>query len=136
MNSNSSLMRQRILTFLLLAFAAVLVTDKSYASEVYGSTNKEYCLIEDCFEKNVIGLQQRLRECRFEQPQHNGITITRKSENNTYRRAHDNTKNGYTSAIHELHINVRYNIVVCHKAVSTSRHTRGYYIYALRHIII
>lgn len=40
-------MKRRILTFLILALAAVLVTDKNCAMAADYNTNKEYCVIED-----------------------------------------------------------------------------------------
>lgn len=129
-------MKRRILTFLILVLAAVLVTDKNCAMAADYNTNKEYCVIEDCIEGNISRLQERLRECRFCQPQQNGVSFTRHGESNTFRRIHDNTKNGYTPGGQDIHIAPEYSIAVCHKAVATSRHTREYYIYALRHIII
>ena len=129
-------MKRKILLFLLFSFVAVIFGNKSNAMAADCYIHKEYSIIEDSVKKNLTRLQHLLEESKFELPHHNGSGITRKNEQNNCRRTNENAHNEQTSDVQETGNRQKNGIITYHNAVATSRHTRGYYIYALRHIII
>ena len=85
---------------------------------------------------NIQELSDRLRDCSFELPHASNIQLTRQGEQNQLR--HTGNCNRAVASIatttrEQNTLPSDYNI---NKEVAASRHARGYYIYALRHIII
>ena len=93
--------------------------------------------IEDTVKTSIESLAAMLHDCRFELPQSNQTTLTRQGkQHTTNRRINDSSKSGEPLMLLQ---HSRQHIAfgsACHTAIAASRHIRGYYIYALRHIII
>lgn len=129
-------MKRRIHIFLLLFFATVFVAEKYNIVVAESYNNNGYGNIKDSIKNCICEQQQRLHDCKFEHPQQNSVSFTRLGKNNTHRRTHDNTKSGCFFNNYTSKIKPKLSFVVCHKAVVPLIHTRQYYIYALRHIVI
>lgn len=120
-----------LLTVMLLAF-----TSNSAAASCNETKQREYTICEYDIENEISELADELRKYRSVQPrstEHNAIK--RNSEQPTHKRISGN-KSGASYHLSQNFNNQDHLTVSCHKAVATARHSRGYYIYALRHIII
>ena len=131
-------MTRRLAFILTILFLAVFFNGGSQyvmASEP-GNREAAHGNIEDLLKGSIAEQHDRLLDCRFEQPQAFTHIITRQNEAPAYRRTNDNTRTGDTPHFVEGENRLQHRSVTCSKAVAASRHIRGYYIYALRHIII
>lgn len=120
-----------LLTVMLLAFSS-----SSTATPCNDTKQREYTISEYGLENEISEFADELRKFRSVQTQpteHNAIK--RNSEQPTHKRISGN-KSGASYQLSQNFNNQDYLTVSCHKAVATARHSRGYYIYALRHIII
>ena len=95
-----------------------------------------YIINEYDLEKGFSELADELQECRFELPQANSCNvIKRNGEQQTGKRTGSN-RTGTTLCLQAQKTIQKFYSTTCHKVIATERHARGYYIYALRHIII
>ena len=120
-----------LLTVLFLA-----LTSKSAAAPGNDTKQLEYTISEYGLENEISEFADELRKYRSVQTQpteHNAIK--RNSEQQTYKRIPGNKSGTANHTLQNLKNQSRIP-VSCHKAVATTRHARGYYVYALRHIII
>ena len=120
-----------LLTVMLLAFPS-----SSIAAPCNDTKQREYTISECGLENEISEFADELRKYRSVQTQsteHNAIKRNCKQQTN--KRISDN-KSGALHHSAQNHKNQDHLSVSCHKAVVTARHSRGYYIYALRHIII
>ena len=120
-----------LLTVMLLAFSI-----SSTAAPCNDTKQREYTISEYGLENEISEFADELRKYRSVQTQpteHNAIK--RNSEQPTHKRISGN-KSGASYHLSQNFNNQDHLTVSCHKAVATARHSRGYYIYALRHIII
>ena len=92
--------------------------------------------IDDSIKANIDDLHERLQDCRFNQPAHSTGSLTRQSESHHSRRINDSAGNGQAAILHKQQEIAYPRLNLQEKAIAISRHKRGYYIYALRHIII
>jgi hypothetical protein len=92
--------------------------------------------LQDCCRKNIEQLADKLKDCLFEYQQPGETQITQNIGQNSYRRLYSSFKSKTATTISSAHKTTISSADTCHKAVATSRHSHGYYIYALRHIII
>ncbi len=129
-------MKRRIHIFILLFLTTLFVIGNCNTIAAENYSNKEYAKIKNSTENSICKLQERLQHCKFEHPQQNNISFTRHGKNSTTRRTYDNTKSGCSFKSYVNTIKAEYLFALCHKAVIQYRHTRRYYIYALRHIVI
>ncbi|MBQ8695590.1 MAG: hypothetical protein IJ513_08120 [Bacteroidaceae bacterium] len=93
--------------------------------------------IDDTIKTSIESLAARLHDCRFELPQSNMTSLTRQGKQHTAnRRINDSSKSGEPLML--LQHNGQHTTFArtCRTAIAASHHIRGYYIYALRHIII
>lgn len=93
--------------------------------------------IEDSLKNSIVSLSDILQDCRFELPQ-NGITVFSRQgkQHSANQRVSDSGKNGAMLCQQQKALSPATHIISCHMAVAAAQHNRGYYIYALRHIII
>ena len=120
-----------LLSVMLLAFPS-----SSMASPCNDTKQREYTISEYDLENEISEFADELRKYRSVQTQsteHNAIK--RNSKQQTNRRI-SGSKPGILHNSSQNHKNQDHLSVSCHKAVATAHHSRGYYIYALRHIII
>lgn len=128
---------KRLLSILLLLllplFCMGAKATNPHSTEEKGATA---CMLKASTGNNIEELAGKLQECRFDQPQTGGASITRHGGDNNHRRTCKNSKD-QESRIQSSTVKTTFSSDdTCQKAVVSSRHDRGYYIYALRHIII
>lgn len=128
-------MRQ-LLSILLLSLLSVICTDNQNISPVHTEESKSTaCTLKDSNKENIAELSDRLNGCRFETPQTSNVNITQRNQQQTLRHWQENVRcalaSAYVPATHN-----RYIIKDVRATVASSRHSHGYYIYTLRHIII
>ena len=127
---------RKLLSILLLALLSVICTGNHKASPTHTAESKSTaCILKDSNKENISELSNRLNGCRFETPQTNNVNITQRNQQQTLRHWQENLRctlaSAYVPATHN-----RYIIKDVRAAVASSRHSHGYYIYTLRHIII
>lgn len=127
---------RNLLTILLLSLLSVICTGNQGTAPVRTGEDKDIvCTLKDSNRENIAELSDRLNGCRFETPQTNNVNISSRNQNQTQRQWQENPRctlaSAYAPATHN-----RYIIKDVRAAVAASRHSRGYYIYTLRHIII
>lgn len=96
----------------------------------------QYLYIQEETNNDIQHPIKELNNALFELPQQGTIQIQRNGEHYSTRRCYGQDRTGNTLAIIVSQQHRTYQISSNHKAVAHSRHCRGYYIYALRHIII
>lgn len=123
-----------LLTVLLSLFAR---TNESHVVvHDYQTGTAARASIEDQSRMRLEALAEILQDCRFELPQACRIHAQRHDEQMQTRRSSLGNK---VSEAHETAHTLQsgsHLSETSHKAIATSRHSRGYYIYTLRHIII
>lgn len=129
---------KRIITILLLSVLSITPfcgRDGSFTPGNEAVTDSTYSRINDSCKAGIDGLSDRLHCCSFELPQGNSIRFGRQDEHNQQRHVGNSRVSFCTTAQSEQQ---KPSISRCYiiKEVAESRHARGYYIYALRHIII
>lgn len=131
-----SIIMKNLLTILLLSLLSVISTGNQETAPARTGEDKDVaCTLKESSRENIAELSDRLNNCRFETPQTTNVNITSRNQQQTPRQWHENPRctfaSAYVPTTHNRHIlkNVR-------TAIATSRHSRGYYIYVLRHIII
>lgn len=128
---------RKLLSILLLTLLSVICTGNQKASPTHTAESKSTaCILKDSNKENISELSDRLNGCRFETPQTNNVNIpSRNQQQTTQRQWQENPRctlaSSYTPA--RLYRDTLQNV---RAAVAASRHSRGYYIYTLRHIII
>lgn len=127
---------RNLLTILLLSLLSVICTGNQKASPTHTAESKStVCTLKDSSRENIEELSDRLNDCRFETPQTSNVNITQRNQHQTQRQWQENVRCALASAYAPATHN-RYIIKDVRAAVAASRHSRGYYIYTLRHIII
>lgn len=91
--------------------------------------------IESLQRENLIKLNDKLQECRFEQPQASNVNISR-NQQPAQRQLQQGNEKCCTIATFLEQQKLRHIQPEQRIAITTSQHKSGYYIYALRHIII
>lgn len=127
---------RNLLTILLLSLLPVICTGNQGTAPVRTGEDKDVAyILKDSSRENIAELSDRLNDCRFETPQTNNVNITQRNQQQTLRHWQENLRctlaSAYVPATHN-----RYIIKDVRAAVASSRHSHGYYIYTLRHIII
>lgn len=127
---------RNLLTILLLSLLSVICTgNQKTVPDCAGESNSTLHTLKDSNKENTAELSDRLNGCRFETPQTNNINISSRNQHQTLRQWQENVRCALASAYAPATHN-RYIIKDVRAAVAASRHSRGYYIYTLRHIII
>lgn len=127
---------RNLLTILLLSLLSVICTGNQGITPVRTGEDKDIvCTLKDSNKENITELSDRLNGCRFETPQTNNVNISSRNQQQTLRHWQENVRCALASAYAPATHN-RYIIKDVCAAVAASRHSRGYYIYTLRHIII
>lgn len=124
----------KVIFLLIVLFLAL--TSNSAAASCNETKQREYTICEYDIENEISELADELRKYRSVQPrstEHNALK--RNGEQQTYKRIPGNKSGTANHTLQNLKNQSRIP-VSCHKAVATTRHARGYYVYALRHIII
>ena len=131
-----NLVKRRKYIFIILFLTTFLFAGNSNTIASENHDNIECGKIKNSIENCICKLQERLQHSKFEHPQQNNISFTSHAKNSTSRRTHNDTKSGccFNSCVNK--IKAEYHFALCHKAVIQYCHTRRYYIYALRHILI
>ncbi len=127
---------KNLLSILLLSLLSIICTGNSDNSlACAGESNVALCTLKDSNKENIAELSDRLNGCRFETPQTTNVNITQRNQQQTQRQWQENTKcvlaSTYTPSGHSWN-----TLQSVRATVAASRHSRGYYIYTLRHIII
>lgn len=91
--------------------------------------------IESIQRENLIKLSDKLQECRFELPQASNVNISR-NQQPAQRQLQQGNEKCCTIATFLEQQKLRHIQPEQRIAITTSQHKSGYYIYALRHIII
>ena len=124
------------LTTLLFVLILTALTGSGHAA-VPESMHDSKEALHDGMAEGLKSLADSLDICRFELPQATGHnTVRQQNEQQAPRRFQGC---GKTNISFEQSSSLSIQTAICsenHKAVASARHGRGYYIYALRHIII
>lgn len=124
-----------ILTF--IVFMALPAGNCHAAATVHDDAIAGYGHIDDTVNICIESLADMLHDCCFEQPSNCYTVQARLGKQQTVnRRINDSSKGGEPVALLQHKESHATFASSCHTAIATSRHIRGYYIYALRHIII
>lgn len=127
-------MRQITTILISILFSAILLgrSDNCCNSTV---VKKNGGSIESIQRENFIKLSDKLQECRFELPQASNINISRNHQP-AQRQLQPGDEKCCTLATLLEQQKLRHLQPEQRIAIKTSQHKSGYYIYALRHIII
>lgn len=128
---------RRIATILLLLLLPALYTG-SQAATAFAPDNgtEKVCMLDDKLGANIDELADILSNCSFE-PVQDCCTFHARNNGHTVTRCPlKEYKNATLSPTLYKHKSTIPSGEKSQKAVASSRHTHGYYIYALRHIII
>ena len=124
------------LKFIFLLLILLLVFPARSTAQSSAKAEPRYAICGYDLSKGISELADHLRECRFEVPQTSGnIAFKRNGEQQTSKRIHT-SKPGTSGYVSQKQKEKEPQPASCRKAIATVRHARGYYIYALRHIII
>lgn len=130
-------MKKMAFILLTMFFSIVFTRGEECAMQHRGTQMPSIpCSIQDKDRLDIVVLSDILNGCRFELPQGANIYVPRCDEQFQSRRPNCSSKTIETFASvlsQQRHSHLSESN---HKAVAASRHSRGYYIYALRHIII
>lgn len=128
---------QRFSKILLFILFIALPTGYSYATEHITAEVQDIGRIDNTLKIGIESLADRLHDSCFEQPHNNYTAHSRQSkQQQNWRRANDSDKTGSQFATSQDTQPNNPFTALCHTAIATSKHNRGYYIFALRHIII
>ncbi len=126
---------RHITTILLsILFSAILLGRSSDCCSSVAAKNG-IGSIESIQRENLIKLSDRLQECRFELPQASKVNISR-NQQPAQRQLQQGNEKCCTIATFLEQQKIRHIQPEQRIAITTSQHKSGYYIYALRHIII
>ena len=127
---------KRLATLFIILLLAAVNYSSVYATVHEQPKGKEVPVLDEQASDCIETLADRLDESCFELPSHTNIQSTQQNEFPTSRRIAGNEKaNSIYAALPQEQEFITSDIAG-QKAVTSSRHSRGYYIYALRHIII
>lgn len=128
---------RRIASILLLLLLPALYTGSQAATAFAPDRGTEkVCMLDDKLCANINELANILSNCSFE-PQQGSSTFHARNNGHTVTRCPlKEYKSATLSPTLYKHKSTISSDDTCQKAVASSRHDRGYYIYALRHIII
>ena len=128
---------RRIATILLLLLLPALYTGSLAATAFAPDRGTEkVCMLDDKLCANIDELANILSNCSFE-PQQGSSTFHARNNGHTVTRCPlKEYKSATLSPTLYKHKSTIPSGEKSQKAVASSRHTHGYYIYALRHIII
>lgn len=128
---------KRILTILLLfIISATYVAGRECTpiqSQAAGKGKSSLCNTE---KKNIEKLSNELQECCFEVPATGSIQFTYKNKQQPARRFCGSCKTVLAANLQTQQQKIAVKGYSIHSKITESRHSRGYYIYTLRHIII
>ena len=129
-------MMKRLATLLVTIIISAVYYNCGYAASLEKQGYNISPTIEEETADYIGIISDRLKECSLELPQQTDFHSTTKGEQSQSRRIAGNGKYHLVSpALPEQQRFIATDISG-KKAVTSSRHSRGYYIYALRHIII
>lgn len=100
------------------------------------STNTVQRCLTTPDDTDIEELSDRLRDCSFELPNNSNVQPTRQGEKNQTRHIGSSSRSTGCTATLSKQLHTPQSVNHSKDEVAASRHTRGYYIYALRHIII
>ena len=126
----------RLLTVILISLLFSLNASGENRVVQCGNTGgEECCKVENKLLLNILELAKNLQECRFEVPQHASTNIVRPQQLRPTKVIQEHWR------LAPMPDDIsgskqRHRLKESHIAISTARHSRGYYIYAIRHIII
>lgn len=129
-------MRLLVTLILLLASMPQFIHGKEHYIMPCNDAGIQYLYIQEEANNDTQYPTKELDNYLFELPQQGTIQVQRNSEHYNIRRGFGQDRTGNALAIIVSQQHRTYQISSNHKAVAHSRHCRGYYIYALRHIII
>lgn len=126
---------KRIATILLLLLLPGLYTGSQVVAAT-GSDIAKVCMLNDKQNANISKLANILDQCCFEVHESSNTLLTRHTGHSTPRCPFKHLKAGSLIFAQYKQKNSIPSGENSQKAIAASRHTHGYYIYALRHIII
>lgn len=128
---------KRILTILLLlTISATYVAGRERMLMQNQAAGENNGSISNTERKNIEKLSNELQECCFEVPGTSSVQFTYKNKQQPLRRLCGNSKTTPTADFQTQQQKITVKGYSIHSKITESRHSRGYYIYTLRHIII
>ena len=128
---------RNLLTILLLSLLPVICTGNQGTAPVRTGEDKDVAyILKDSSRENIAEHSDRLNDCRFETPQTNNVNITQRNQQQTTQRQWQENPRCTLASSYTPARRYRATLQNVRAAVAASRHSRGYYIYTLRHIII